>query len=336
MEVMTDQAPRPGQATLAGWLIIVGSAVLVVAAWQRIAGLHTLEVQDQLRKILSEPPVAGSGVTLSALSDTIRVLAMVAAGAATASTILGFQALRRSTSARVALTCLAPLIAVGGLATAGFLAPMVVAGVVMLWLRPTRDWFRGSNAEASTERPDPLAAAPTAAPPPPPPPPAAPWERPEMPGRAPAMYAAPPAHARAPRPAALIAACVVTWVSSALVGGMMALTALLFLVAPDAFFDEAERQRIDLRGMSHDQITTAVLIFAGVSVVWCVVAAVLAGLAIAGRRWAWIALATCTAGAGLVALVAALSAPFVVLLVAAAAVTCALLVRPDVKAWFRR
>ncbi|MEQ6902764.1 hypothetical protein, partial [Nocardioides sp. YIM 152588] len=138
-----DTSQRPSQATLAGWLIIGGSIVLVLTAWERISSLHTLEVQEELQRVLSEPPVSGTGLTVSSLSTTVRVLCMVAAGAATASTILGFQALKRSTTARIVLTGLAPLVLVGGFATASFFAPMVVAGIAMLWLQPTRDWFAG-------------------------------------------------------------------------------------------------------------------------------------------------------------------------------------------------
>ncbi len=177
MEAMTKDEPRPGQATLAAWLIIGGSVILVITAWQRVASLHTLEVQDELRRVLSEPPVSGTGLSLDALQTTVRVLSMMAAGAATAAAILGYHAMKRSTSARLALTFLAPLVLVGGFATAGFFAPMVVAGITMLWLRPTRDWYAGrpwlvptaerDGDRGKASRPDPFAAppqAPTSAP----------------------------------------------------------------------------------------------------------------------------------------------------------------------------
>ena len=43
---MPETAPRPGQATFAAWLIIGGSVILVLTAYQRISTLHTLEVQE--------------------------------------------------------------------------------------------------------------------------------------------------------------------------------------------------------------------------------------------------------------------------------------------------
>ncbi|WP_344776969.1 hypothetical protein [Nocardioides panacisoli] len=326
---MTEQAPRPGQTTFAGWLIIGGSVVLVVAAWQRIAGLHTLEVQDELRKLLSEPPIDGSGLTVNMLSDVIRVLAMIAAGAATASAILGFHALRRSTSARLALTCLAPLVLVGGLATAGFLAPMVAAGVAMLWVQPTRDWFRGTSAAPVATKPVPQ---------PQPGPPVAP--PPLAPPQQPFAYAAPPVAVRPARPPAIVAACIVTWVCTALVAGGMLLAEVAIMLMPDDTFDEmvkqAEQSGPYVADLSRSEIVAATLVLAVVVVVWCIAGAVLAVLAFRRVMWAWIALIVSAAAAGLLLLVTSLAAPYLVVLVAAAAVTCSLLLRADARAWIRR
>lgn len=363
---MSQEAPRPGQATLAGWLIIGGSVVVVATAWQRISTLHTLEVQEQLQRVLSEPGLDGLGMSVSTLSETIRILCMVAAAAATASAILGFHALRRSTSARLALSILAPLIAIGGFATSGgFFAPMVVAGVVMLWLRPTRDWFAGrpwvaeragrEDADARQRKPDPFAVPPHQPAPSPSAPPAP--SAPTAPSTPPSDHAGPPAWqgtfgqpapAEAPQPAGaagavpgkrpgrLIAACVIVWVSSLFVAGMMALTALVLLTVPDELFDEAQRQGVSLQGMSRDELTTAALVMAAISIVWSIAAAVLAWLTFNRVGWARLALLVCSAVVGLLMLVMAVAAPYLVVLVAAAAVTCAFLARREVAAWFRR
>ncbi|UMG94608.1 hypothetical protein [Nocardioides sp. TF02-7] len=363
---MSQAAPRPGQTTFAAWMIIGGSVILVITAWQRISGLHTLEVQDELQRVLSEPPVSGTGLTLESLKTTIRILCMVAAGAATASAILGFQALRRSTSARLALTLLAPLVLVGGFATAGFFAPLVVVGVVMLWLQPTRDWFAGRpwRSPAGATRPDPLAphrqqrpdpfAPPTAqqARPPGPGEPARPEDRePEQPPAQPgpyggaygAPYAPPPATGTsaatpARRPGALIAACVTVWVTCALLSGLMLLSSLVMAVARDELFTELERQQpgLDLGGLSHGEIAAGVYATTALTVLWCTVAVVLAVLAFRRVPWARMALVICTGASGVVALAAAVVSPLVVVLVAAASMTFWLLLRSDVAAWFRR
>lgn len=345
---MSEEAPRPGQATFAGWLIIGGSVVLVAMAWQRISSLHTLEFQDEMRKVLSEPPFSDSGLGFDALQTTIRVLCMVAAGAATASTILGFQALRRSTSARLALTLLAPLVLIGGFATAGFFAPMVVAGVVMLWLQPSRDWFAGrpwrTRATAATSpetppRPDPFAATPA---PPPPLTEPAPYDRPFG---APAPSAALPAPVHlsaapppARRPGALIGACVIVWASTAIVSGFMVLFSLVMAFAREELFDELHKQQpdFDMKGMSESELATAAFVMTAIVVVWSLVAAVLAVLAFRRQAWARVALAICTGTTGLLVLAATLVSPPLVVLLAATAITLWLLLRPDVTAWYRR
>jgi hypothetical protein len=68
--------------------------------------------------------------------------------------------------------------------------------------------------------------------------------------------------------------------------------------------------------------------------VWCVVAAVLAVLALRRLQWARIALVVCAGLSGLVLLGATFFSPFLVVLFAANVVTVWLLLRADVTAWF--
>ena len=356
---MSEDAPRPRQATLAGWLIIGGSVILVATAWERISSLHTMEFQEELRKVLSEQPFADTGLGFEGLKTTIRVLCMVAAGAATASTILGFQALRRSTSARLALTVLAPLVLIGGFATAGFFAPLVVAGVVMLWLQPSRDWYAGrawrrapsdggpAGSVRTGQRPDPFATPPVPPPAPPTPPPPPPVSRPapyEQPFGAPAPDSSPPftpaphVQLRTARPPALVAACVIVWASSAVVAGCLLLLSLVMAVARDELFDEIEKQQpgFDMQGMSRGELAAATFTMTAIVVVWCAAAVVLAVLAFRGRSWARVGLVVCTSSAGLLVLAGTFASPVLVVLLAATAVTLWLLLRPDVTAWYRR
>jgi hypothetical protein len=353
---MPETAPRPGQATFAAWMIIGGSVILVLTAYQRISTLHTLEVQEELMRVLSEQPLSGTGLGLSGLKTIIRVLCMIAAAAATASTILGVQALRRSTGARLALTLLAPLVLIAGFATPGFFAPMVVAGVCMLWLRPTRDWFAGrpwatASSTVAQRRPDPFApqarpdqesAAPPTLEPPPQAPSAPATARPaafEGEYGAPDLQRQPTSpYAPAKRPAALIAACVIVWASCALVSGFMVLFSLVMAVARDDFFDEIERQQpnFDMRGLSEAELATGTYVATAFVLVWCVAATVLAVMAIRRVQRAQVPLVVCVGLSCLVLLVATFLSPFLVVLLAANVVTVWLLLRSDVAAWFKR
>jgi hypothetical protein len=224
---------------------------------------------------------------------------------------------------------------------------MVVTGVAMLWLRPTRDWFAGRPWAAGPapegQRRDPISTpsrpVEEARPAPP--------EPPDRPAPATSPYAAPlpsvvgrptPYVPRAKRPGALITACVLVWVTCTLVSGMMLLLSLVLAVAREDLFAELERQQpdLDLGGLSHAEIAAGVHVMTAIVVVWCVAAIVLAVLAFRRVGWARVALAVCTGAAGLVSLAAALLSPGLVVLLGATSVTLWLLLRADVAAWFKR
>src|SRR4029453_13458828 len=140
--------PRPRQVTLAATLIMGGSVLVVVMAFDRMAGLHTLETREAIEKFLAEPPGAALGLEVQGVLDILRVFGMVAAGCATAAAILGYHVLQRSRGARLALTLLAVPLFLSGMVTGGFLSSVVAAAAVMLWFQPSRDWFNGVVREA--------------------------------------------------------------------------------------------------------------------------------------------------------------------------------------------
>ncbi|QYJ02908.1 hypothetical protein KUV85_11235 [Nocardioides panacisoli] len=363
------KATRPGQATFAGWLILGGSVIVVITAWQRISGLTSMETRENLQSLLTEPPLAGTGMELGDLTMLVRIGCMAAAAAATAAAILGFHALRRSTSARLALSFLAPVLLVGGFATAGFFAPIVVAGIVMLWLTPSREWFAGqpwrhkvtppqrtpTGSTPNQQRVDPGLPDPFTKPEQdaeqgnePAGGHGAPQQQPTTPSApaavsgfgstqtAQAPYAAPPAPRRS-RPMALVWACAVVWSMSALVSAMMLLLTGVLLVAREEFFAEVERQQpdFDFQGFGRDEIATGVFSLTAFVVVWSAIAIVLAVLAFRGSNGARVALIASTVGVGVVCLATVLASPPSLVVVAAAAATTWLLLRPDVVGWFR-
>jgi hypothetical protein len=128
---------------MAGWLIMVGSAFAVLLVFDRLSGLHTLEKQEAINNFLSTPPGSELGVGADFVVTAIRTLGMVTAGCATAAGILGFQVLRRSKSARTAVSVLAVPIFFAGMVTGGFITSVVAASAAILWLQPARSWFDG-------------------------------------------------------------------------------------------------------------------------------------------------------------------------------------------------
>ena len=92
---------RPRQVTLAAWMIIAGSVLVVGAVFEQVSTLHQLETQDAVRRSLSEPPFDGLGLELESALTIVRTVSMVAAGCAAAAAILGFHVLKRNRGARL-------------------------------------------------------------------------------------------------------------------------------------------------------------------------------------------------------------------------------------------
>ena len=128
---------------MAGWVTILGSAAVVLTVFDLIANLRSLDTRERVQKAISEPPLDGMGIDTQQVLSVMHVLAMVAAGCATAAAILGWHVLRRNKQARLWLSVLAVPLFLAGLVTGGFLSSMVAVAVVMLWTRPARDWFDG-------------------------------------------------------------------------------------------------------------------------------------------------------------------------------------------------
>ncbi|KAB2812385.1 hypothetical protein F9L07_11460 [Pimelobacter simplex] len=355
---MTKEEPRPGQATLAGALIIGGSVILVLAAWQRIATLRTLEVQESFEKVVRDPMLSELGWTADDFSMLVRVLCIVGAAAATAAAILGVQVYKRSTSARIALTALTPFLFLGGLVSDGFLTPMVLVGIALLWLQPTRDWYAGRPwvkryeerraARLAALRPpasalpgQPPASAPAPTAPGQPPAPAAGAPRP-LTGPAPVPPRRPgqrrrTAAERGPRPPALRLACVLTWASSALAVVGLGFGATFASRLGEEIFAQMTREQpkmLEAYQLTESElVATLYLLFVG-GALWAVGATVLAGLAYLGHNWARIVLAVSGAAAAAVALFFTLALWPLVVLVGMLGAATWLLTRPEVGRWF--
>lgn len=344
---------RPRQVTFAAALIMGGSALIVASVFERIAGLGTLETQQAIDTFLAEPPGDGLGLSAASVESILRVLCMVAGACATAAAILGFHVLKRTRSARLGLAVLAVPLFVSGMAVGGFLASLVVASSVMLWFQPSRDWFDGVvRRPADAERAGAGGAGRPVAPPPPTGPravqgfgstPAAGASGAAAAPGAPVLGStatlpdrpvAPGAPAR--RPGALLWACLVTWSICGLGMLFMALSVLTLLAVPDLVFDEIDRQNPDLaaEGLSRSSIVTGTYVSAAIVLLWGAAAVTFAVLAFRRVSWGRTALMVCAGVAGVVCLVGSLFSIVLALPFVAATATFALLMRPEVRAWF--
>jgi hypothetical protein len=330
--------------TLAGWLVVAGSVVMVVMAFSQVADLRSLETREAIEDYLSRPPGEELGISVSRAQFLLQIALMVAAATATATAILGWQVLQRSKGARIALTALAAPLFVTGLASGGIAAAVVTAAIAMLWFQPARDWFDGISRPTAVPRQVP--PVPRQAPPAPPSPPVA-GRDPLLdlpPPTGPPVHPAPYAAARQPatgvparRPSAVAWACILTWVSSATTLVVLGVTVAALAADPD-MIEDARRQNADLAnaGLTDTVLRNAVYATSAVVILWSLVAVLLAVLAWRRSRWAAIALVVSAGLAGGLCLLTLVGSFVLLVPLAACAATVALLLRPEARAWFRR
>jgi len=138
------------------------------------------------------------------------------------------------------------------------------------------------------------------------------------------------------RPGAMVAAFVITVVTA---GGLLTLSLLWLAIAgfsPDFLQTVLEQQQPELLddGLSLEQVRTTVFALAGAFVVWCLVALVLAGFAMARREWARRGLMVSAAFSAGACFALVLNTPLVLLPAAAALATVVCLRRVEVRRWF--
>jgi hypothetical protein len=339
---------------LAAGTTIVASVLVVLIAFRRIADLQSLETREAIARFVADQSAGGLGLTVDEVVTTLRVLTMVAAACAAAAVVLAFFVLRRHAAAQLALTVVAVPLFLAGLASGAIASSVAAAAAASLWFEPSRTWLRG----ASAARP----AGGLPAPPTPPPPGAgAPPDRHAAtpPSPHPGPYAAPTPHAygaaaatmappapgwpterpvRPPRPRAVTAACVLTWVASGFVALLMGATGVLLAADREFVLQRAHEQNPELRaqGVSDGLLVAATFAMLAAVVLWCVAAAVVAVLVLRGVEWARILLVISAALSAALSLIATVVGALpLVLTLAASTAALALLVRADVRPFFR-
>lgn len=327
-------AGRPRQVTLAGWLMMVGSGLVVALVFQKVAGLNTLETRESVERFLAEPPGSDLGVGVDGMLAMIRTLALVTAGCATAAGILGYQVLQRSRAARLAATVVAVPLFFAGMVTGGFVSSVVAASAVILWMQPARSWFAGQPAPV--RRTAEVAAAPTA-----PPPTGSPLRPADPTTPAPPTSPAgmwPPPHPATcdRRPGAVLWACVLTWVFTGLTVLALVASTVKLTVDGDEVLDQLHRDNPELsRGLSDSLVLTSTYLLIAAVAVWCLAAAAIAVLTFRRVSWARIVLVVSAAGCSALCLLgAALGQNLMMFPLGGALVTIGLLLRPDTAPWF--
>ena len=153
---MSETDARPRQLTLAASFVIGGSVLLVLAVFDGMSNLNSVDVREGITNGLASSTRAGLGLSVDGVVAVMRVGFNVAAVCAAAAAVLGWFALQRSRGARAALGVLAVPILVTAPLTGGILGAVVAAAIVMLWSGPARDWYAGRPVrERSSEKKEP-------------------------------------------------------------------------------------------------------------------------------------------------------------------------------------
>jgi len=356
-----DPTTRPSQVTVAGWAVAVASVLLVLAVFDAIGKLDTVDMRERLSEVIDSGSLKGLGFTVGDAIDVMRWCLYVSGVAAAASAIFGVFVLQGHRGARIGLTVAAVAIVLtasfAGSFT-GFLALFVGVSTGMLWTRPARDWFAGRPitppapprpVERRSDRPAPPAAEqakPVAWSPPAPgsalPPPTPGWG--QTSGSAPEPLASWPAPSGRPvagpvagpvassaRPPQVRLACILTWVFSSLTAFGYAVVLVVMATERTRFTDELQKSPGWRDSFDVDTVTTLIGIASAVFVVWSLGAIVLALLVWRRVRWAWVALLVSAWTAGLLSVVAF---PFSLPYLAVIGATAGMLMRGPSRAWF--
>lgn len=346
---------RPRQVTMGAWVAGGCSAAMLLVVGSVISRIRSVDFRDGVATFLSQQRAAGISMSLDTALVVIRVGLMVCGAAAAAILVFAYFAARRDRSARIAMSVLAVPMLVTGVFIDPFLAGFVVAATVLLWTSPARAWFAGRSPVP--------AGGPTGAQAPS----VSPWGQtvrsgPDSPTRVDQpVGAAPPAPAPVPqpmsqqgpqqgsqqgsaqgpgagtRPVRVLIAGSLAAVMSVLMFAFMVLTA--FVVQSSTGRDDLRqvlRDNPSFSGstLSVDGLAVACAVVAGVLALWSLAALAFAGFAIAGQRWARVALLISAGLAGLLALGCSLVFPGFLVITAATMLTGVLLINPDVNAWY--
>ncbi|MEO5665327.1 MAG: hypothetical protein ABIR39_18835 [Nocardioides sp.] len=325
----TTTAARPRQTTMAGVMVMLAAVFVVLAAFDRVARLRSLETRESLEQVIKDVP-GGFSPSVESVIQVSHVVAIIAALCAVAAVALGWQVLQGSRRARVVLSALAVPIFVTGLVAGGFMSSLVAVATVMLWLSPSREWFAGKPIPEPVKPGQARRDADVNA----------------LTGGAPEGTTAPvqpsgwpvaPTAASAPakRPDPLTVAMVLTIVAAGFVFVSSLVTIVVLVTQPDLMLDELRRTNPELesQGVSDRLLIVASYVSGGLTLAASGLAVVLAVLLAKRKAWAARLLLICAAACALFCIIAAIASPIALIPAAAAIATVNCLRRPEVRAW---
>ncbi len=142
----TKALPRPRQVTVAGGMAAVVGVLLVVALFDAMSQVRSVEMKGAIADFLAKPPGDGLGIGVDEVVRLLRVVVLVNGALAAASVVLSVFVLQRHNGARIGLSVTAALLLFTAPVSGGVLPVLLAVAATMLWSRPARDWFAGRPA----------------------------------------------------------------------------------------------------------------------------------------------------------------------------------------------
>lgn len=178
---------RPRQVTTAAIIGGLGSLLLVVATFDLMTRLRSIEAREQIADNLDSPAYEGLGVDAGFVTDALRALLLVSGALAAAGVVLAVYAFQRHKGARLGFGVAAGLLFVTTFVMADWIpgVPFGISVVLafaasLLWSPPVRDWYAGRAPRPAPERAERSESA-TSPGGPPSSPPSAAWAPPSVP-----------------------------------------------------------------------------------------------------------------------------------------------------------
>lgn len=138
---------------MAGWVAVVGSALVVATLFDSVAQIHSIEMRESVNEFLATSPGKGLGLDTAQILGILRGMMLFAGATAAAATVLAIYVLQRNNGARLGFTIAAVAIMFTAPVTGSPFSVVVAAAAMMLWTRPARDWFAGRSPASAAQEP---------------------------------------------------------------------------------------------------------------------------------------------------------------------------------------
>lgn len=148
---------RPQKVTFACLFIGMSSLILLFSIGSTLADWGSIELREQLAKLLTQKPFSGAGLELNDVLGWLRWVLMIGAALASSGIVFAIWTAKGHQASRVILTVMCALASLVFL-TGGILgilpAAFAIGSGIYLWTPESRRWFAVTNGKAAPPAPE--------------------------------------------------------------------------------------------------------------------------------------------------------------------------------------